>query len=302
MDFQENTVFQKPDNSKAGNIIDCSEEFKLEMENSIYNYFSKLKLNDDQSVKSINRNETLIDNEKKEVEYITPNPSLNGISDFMINQIFSTDKIIPIESEDEESKLETEFNDGSSATENGKIQSCSSDVTLNDNSVNLEKEEVEAFEKEEKEVVDNIIEDEEYISKSFAVEFIDLLNINMKELNSKNDDFHVIGLKKTVEEKENTEEDVILNNINENNEIKFKNEVENKHKAKKCKHISIFNLKKRPTIHLYRSKSISTPRSEPKAIFNSSSDSLDKLSKKSGSSKYCFSNFLRNVKKRIKKY
>jgi len=49
MDFQENTVFQKPDNSKAGNIIDCSEEFKLEMENSIYNYFSKLKLNDDQS-------------------------------------------------------------------------------------------------------------------------------------------------------------------------------------------------------------------------------------------------------------
>jgi len=194
MESQTETKTQNPTTSSSNSLIEYSHEFKLEMENSIYNYFSKFKLEDDQSIKSLVRNETLVNNENKDVEYITPTPSLKGISEFMIDQIFSTDKIIPIESDDEESKLEiTEtVDEPSTETETDKkMSSCNSDVTLNNT--------VEELEKEEEKKNDNIL-DNEYISKSFAVEFIDLLNINMKELNSKKDDFHVIGLKNTNKE------------------------------------------------------------------------------------------------------
>jgi len=118
------------------------------------------------SKSNIDRNETLVNNASKDIEYITPTPSLKGISDFMIDQIFSTEKIIPVESDDEDSKRE--------ATEN-KINSCNSDLTLNNN--------VEDSEEEDEEKKEDVFSERDGdISKSFAIEFIDLLDINMKEV------------------------------------------------------------------------------------------------------------------------
>jgi len=293
MESQTETKTQNPTTSSSNSVIEYSHEFKLEMENSIYNYFSKFKLEDDQSIKSLVRNETLVNNENKDVEYITPTPSLKGISEFMIDQIFSTDKIIPIESDDEESKLEiTEtVDEPSTETETDKkMSSCNSDVTLNNT--------VEELEKEEEKKNDNIL-DNEYISKSFAVEFIDLLNINMKELNSKKDDFHVIGLKNTNKENENSEK-TLTNNENGNTEIKFKDDVKDEQKSsKKSRHMSLFKIEKKPSIHLHRSKSTNTSKSSSKTL-TGSTESLDKELKKS-KSKLGLSKLFRNVKKRIQK-
>jgi len=265
---------QQPVESSSNSIIEYSQEFKLEMENSICHYFSNL---DNKSIKSnIDRNETLVNNTGKDIEYITPTPSLKGISDFMIDQIFSTEKIIPVESDDEDSKLE--------ATEN-KMNSCNSDLTLNNN--------VEDSDNEDEEKKEDILSEEDgNISKSFAIEFIDLLNINMKELNSKKDNFEVIGLKKI---DENTDK-VLPDDLNEASEIKFADNIkEKKSKSKKTKHISIFNMDKKSS-HLHRSKSTSTTKSSSSTL----TDSMESLTKEV-KSKFGLSKIFRTVKKRIQK-
>jgi hypothetical protein len=265
---------QQPVESSSNSIIEYSQEFKLEMENSICHYFSNL---DNKSIKSnIDRNETLVNNTGKDIEYITPTPSLKGISDFMIDQIFSTEKIIPVESDDEDSKLE--------ATEN-KMNSCNSDLTLNNN--------VEDSDNEDEEKKEDILSEEDgNISKSFAIEFIDLLNINMKELNSKKDNFEVIGLKKI---DENTDK-VLPDDLNEASEIKFADNIkEKKSKSKKTKHISIFNMDKKSS-HLHRSKSTSTTKSSSSTL----TDSMESLTKEV-KSKFGLSKIFRTVKKRMQK-
>jgi len=265
---------QQPVASSSDSIIEYSQEFKIEMENSICHYFSNL---DNKSFKSnIDRNETLVNNASKDIEYITPTPSLKGISDFMIDQIFSTEKIIPVESDDEDSKRE--------ATEN-KINSCNSDLTLNNN--------VEDSEEEDEEKKEDVFSERDGdISKSFAIEFIDLLDINMKELNSKKDNFEVVGLKKI---DENTDK-VLPDDLNEASEIKFANDIkEKKSKSKKTKHISIFNMDKK-TSHLHRSKSTSTAKSSSSTL----TDSMESLTKEV-KSKLSFSKIFRTVKKRMQK-
>jgi len=295
---------QQSTDSNMDNLVDYSKEFKLEMENSISIYFSKCDgdSDDNQSVKSTTtHNETLIDNTSKDVEYVTPT-SLKGISDFMIHQVFSTERIVPIESDDEDSKLEaTEVVEVPTSTEN-KMSSFNSDDTLNNNN------DAESSEKEkEKEEEDQTNPHRsKTISKSFADEFINLLNINMKELNSKNDDFHVIGLKKIEETKENTEK-VLPTNSNETNEIKVKEEKTNpenndnkpKSNKKKSKYISLFNLEKGHSFHISHSKSTSE-KSTSKTL-NDASEPLIKEMKKSKSKLYLFIIF-KIIKKKIQKY
>jgi len=126
-------------------------------------------------------NETLIDNTSKDVEYVTPT-SLKGISDFMIHQVFSTERIVPIESDDEDSKLEaTEVVEVPTSTEN-KMSSFNSDDTLNNNNDAESSEKEKEKEKEKEEEDQTNPHRSKTISKSFADEFINLLNINMKEV------------------------------------------------------------------------------------------------------------------------
>lgn len=274
--------------SQTAKVNEFSQEFKLEMENSICNYFEKCHLDSPQlnnKKSGITRDETLIDNANQGIEYITPKttPSLKGISEFMIDQIFSTDKIIPIydsSDEENENKIKTE-NVNNKETVNDvnqkKMSTCNSDVTLNEEAQDL-------FEDED---VGN-----ETISKSFAVEFIDLFEMNMKELKSKKDDFHVIGLKKIEEEKEEKVEEKQVP------EVKIKEEfLEEKPKtSKKSKHISLFNSLDRKSstrsIRLHRSKSTN---SKPSKHSDEDSDTKSKKSK----SKLGFSKIFRSVKKRM---
>jgi len=282
-----------------------SKEFKLEMENSICNYFEKYNLeekpkNDNEDIV---REETLIDNSIQDIEYLTSKttPSLKGISEFMIDQVFSTDKFIPIyESSDEENNEEdnkdnkdnsenSENSESTEVTENinnqetitdinqKKMSTCNSDVTLNDeNRENLEEEDV----------------GNETISKSFAVEFIDLFEMNMKELKSKKDDFHVIGLKTIVEEDETKEK---TKEIPESPVVKIKEEFsEEKPKtSKKSKHMSFFStIERKASGKLYRSKSSNTKPSK-----SSTNESNIKLKK--SKSKLGFSKLFKSIKKRM---
>ncbi|ORX78640.1 hypothetical protein BCR32DRAFT_328463 [Anaeromyces robustus] len=288
------SILGNQDNSSTECITDYSQEFKIEMENSICNYFSKCNLEEDKH--DTNRSETLIDN--NEIEYISPAPSLKGISDFMINQIFSTDEIIPIEypSDDEDTKIknvnEEVKNDNNKSSDTNKMSSCNSDVTLNVNDVNV-------TDSENINITDVNVTDNENISKSFAAEFIDLLDINMRELNSKKDDFHVIGLKKVDEEKENNES-------NSPTSINFKDDTLDKKqkKNKRSKHISIFTLnRKSSNSQLSRSKSTNIKSSSNKCkntsseIIDGSNDNGNKLKK--SKSKLGLSKIFKNVKKRM---
>ncbi|OUM58673.1 hypothetical protein PIROE2DRAFT_64255 [Piromyces sp. E2] len=244
-------------------VNEFSQEFKEEMENSICNYFEKCHLENSPKLKKseIAREETLINNANQDIEYITPKttPSLNGISDFMIHQIFSTDKIIPIyDSSDDEDNENTEVTENVNNKETltdvdqKKMSTCNSDVTLNE-------ENQELFERED---VSN-----ETISKSFAVEFIE-------------------------------EEDQEKVEKSENPEVKIKEEfLEEKPKSnKRSKHISIFSTLERKASAklLNRSKSTNSKSSKPKHSDDGSDTKLKKSKSKLG-----FSKILKSVKKRM---
>jgi len=286
-------------NANSSDILEYSQEFKEEMESSICNLFNKCHLNDDQQLnktKEIIRDNTLINNENQDVEYISP-----GISDFMIHQVFSTDRIIPIyESSDEESiqqkdeKEKVDENDSTTTPTN--MNTCNSDETLNGEVTEI----LRTPEKTENETTENI-QHNITISESFATEFINLLDINMKELKNKKDDFHVIGLKKIEEEKE-------LPSV-ETPEVKIKEEfldTNPKTTLKRSKHNSILHSISRrcstSNLRLFRSKSTDFKNSSNKKQNKDSPvDSVedDKLKRSKSKSRLSFSRLFKNVKKRI---
>jgi len=296
-------------NANCGDILEYSQEFKEEMESSICNYFNKCHLNDDQQLnksKELIRDNTLIDNENQNVEYISPVPSLKGISDFMIHQVFSTERIVPIDdSSDEESIQQTNGKENDSTTPTN-MNTCNSDETLNEEVAEILRtpEKTEAENENENENTKNINpEHDTTISESFATEFINLLDINMKELNNKKDDFHVIGLKRIEEEKEVP---------SETPEVKIKEEflgMNSKTTLKRSKHNSVlFSLGRRcstSNLRLFRSKSTDFKSSSNKKQNKDASpvDSLEgddnKLKRSKSKSRLSLSRLFKNVKKRI---
>jgi len=240
------------------------------MENSIINYFNDLTVEQKpiDKNKELIRDNTLIDNNSQDVEYIKRMSSLKGITDYII-----TDKIIPIDySSDEESIKQNKDEDKDDDNSNPlKMNTCNSDETLNEESadINNKKEETEIINTSEKS--ENKNNDNVKISESFANEFISLLDINMKELNKKKDDFHVIGLKKIEEVKEEAKP------TTEAPEVKIKEEfIENSSKTnKKRKYNSILlTVGKKCSngnFHLFRSKSTNF-KSSTKKQDNESTD------------------------------
>jgi len=250
-------------NVKDGNSdLDYSQEFKEEMENSIISYFNECHLTDEQHPSNkteIIRDNTLIDNNNQDVEYIKRMSSLKGITDYII-----TNKAIPIDySSDNESIKQEKNNDNLKSV---KMSTCNSDETLNEESINIndKKEDTEITDITEKNKNEN---NNVLISESFAHEFISLLDINMKELNNKKDDFHIIGLKKDEEVKEDKPK-------TETPEVKIKEEfLEASKPNKRRKHNSILITlgKKCSTNNLFRSKSIN-PKSSSKKHHHESID------------------------------
>jgi len=291
----ESIIQTQVENNKTDSM-EFSQEFKLEMEHSICHYFNNLENED--LPKEIIRDETLVDNNKQDTEYVTPASSLKGISDFMIDQVFSTDKIIPIEYPSDDESTDNKKNETDTSNNKNKLNSSYSDDTLNNECKDNLPTEEPSYSNSETNVLSTLDEypdDElnETISKSFAVEFISLLNINMKELNSKKDNFEVIGLKKVEDEQEKNE------NTSQTPEVKIKEEfLEIKPKtSKRSKHSSFFSTIERKcsfkNSHLFRSKSTDAKSSKK----DSEEDSLDK--DKSKKSKSRLSKFFRTVKKRM---
>jgi len=299
------SVAQNSNTSDYNSDLDYSQEFKEEMENSIINYFNDLTVEQKpiDKTKELIRDNTLIDNSSQDVEYIKRMSSLKGITDYII-----TDKIIPIDYSSDEESIKQNKNDDK---DDIKMNTCNSDETLNEESadINSKKEETETEILNTSENPENKNNDNVKISESFANEFISLLDINMKELNKKKDDFHVIGLKKIEEE---VKEDA--KPTTETPEVKIKEEfIENSQKTnKRRKYNSILlTMGKKCSngnFHLFRSKSTnfksSTKKQEnestdfkssPKKQENESIES-DKLKK--SKSRLSLSKIFKSFKKR----